>query len=205
LIGWLSRTGLSSQHRLFWQQEHGPESTAGGAFERGLRKCRSSTKSQAVRGAFLVATPRLWEKAGSTSEALASLPTLATVDDADEIEWHLEHSTGATHVLRHSPRMSSSDFGGIRQAAVAGLGVALLPEHSCRDHLEAGRLVWISPDWSGHDGIVHLVFTTWHGLLPAVRSFIDRLAATFPPDMVQDSAMGRGASLPGAPSACPGA
>ncbi|MDU5192525.1 MAG: LysR family transcriptional regulator, partial [Mixta calida] len=29
-------------------------------------------------------------------------------------------------------------------------------------------------------GIVHLVFTTRRGLPPAVRAFIDHLAATFP-------------------------
>ena len=133
---------------------------------------------------ILIAAPRVAKEAGSSLEALASLPTLATVDDADEIEWHLEHSAGAMHVLRHSPRMSCSDFGAIREAAAAGLGVALLPDHSCRDHLEAGHLVRVFPEWSGYEGIVHLVFTTRRGLPPAVRSFIDHLAATFPPDMI---------------------
>ncbi|WP_343714361.1 LysR family transcriptional regulator [Inquilinus sp.] len=133
---------------------------------------------------ILVAAPRVAKQAGSSLEALASLPTLATVDDADEIEWHLEHSGGAAHVLRHSPRMSCSDFGAIREAAVAGLGVALLPDHSCRDHLEAGHLIRVFPEWSGYEGIVHLVFTTRRGLPPAVRGFIDHLAATYPPDML---------------------
>ena len=136
---------------------------------------------------ILIAAPRLAMEAGASLEALASLPTLATIDDADEIEWHLEHSAGAAHVLRHSPRMSCSDFGAIREAAVAGLGIGLLPDHSCREHLEAGHLVRVFPEWSGHEGIVHLVFTTRRGLPPAVRSFIDHLAATFPPDMVSMS------------------
>jgi DNA-binding transcriptional LysR family regulator len=35
------------------------------------------------------------------------------------------------------------------------------------------------PEWGGQLGIVHLVFTTRRGLPPAVRAFIDHLAATF--------------------------
>jgi DNA-binding transcriptional LysR family regulator len=64
-------------------------------------------------------------------------------------------------------------------AAAAGLGVALLPYHTCRSELTGGRRVNILPQWRTEDGIVHLVFTTRRGLPPAVRAFIDHLAAAF--------------------------
>jgi DNA-binding transcriptional LysR family regulator len=62
------------------------------------------------------------------------------------------------------------------------MGVALLPDHSCREALTSGGLVRLFPDWQGQEGIVHLVFTTRRGLPPAVRAFIDHLVATFPSD-----------------------
>ncbi|MHA6769832.1 LysR substrate-binding domain-containing protein [Sphingobium ummariense] len=67
----------------------------------------------------------------------------------------------------------------IRCAAVAGLGVALLPDHACMADLRSGALVHVLPDWRGQEGIVHLIFTTHTGLPPLVRPRIDLLAAHF--------------------------
>jgi DNA-binding transcriptional LysR family regulator len=78
--------------------------------------------------------------------------------------------------------MGCADFAMVRAAAIPGLGVALLPDHSCRQALDEGRLVRILPAWRGARGLVHLVFTTRRGLPPAVRKFIDSLADGFPPD-----------------------
>jgi DNA-binding transcriptional LysR family regulator len=87
-------------------------------------------------------------------------------------------------VLRHQPRMNCNDFTAIRDAAAAGIGVALLPDHVCRADIAAGRLVRLYPGWRGQAGIVHVVFTTRRGLPPAVRAFIDHLAANFPSEVV---------------------
>jgi len=76
--------------------------------------------------------------------------------------------------------MTCSDFGAVRAAAIAGLGVALLPDHICADALGKGQLVHILSDWRAQRGIVHLIFTTRRGLPPAVRALIDHLAAQFP-------------------------
>ena len=68
----------------------------------------------------------------------------------------------------------------MRQAAIAGLGIAILPDHVCRKAMAEGQLVHVLPGWRGLQGIVHLVFTTRRGLPPAVRALIDHLAAGFP-------------------------
>jgi len=77
------------------------------------------------------------------------------------------------------PHMTCVDFGALRDAAVAGLGVALLPDHACSVQLASGELIQVFPEWRTEEGIVHLVFTTRRGLPPAVRAFIDHLAAAF--------------------------
>jgi DNA-binding transcriptional LysR family regulator len=50
-------------------------------------------------------------------------------------------------------------------------------------------LVQVFPDWRSEDGIVHIVFTTRRGLPPAVRAFIDHLAALFARDRPTQQAM----------------
>lgn len=47
------------------------------------------------------------------------------------------------------------------------------------DELADGRLVRLLPDWQPHHGIVHAVFPSRRGLLPAVRALIDYLAMRF--------------------------
>lgn len=134
---------------------------------------------------ILVASPQLASRIADI-EQLASLPMLATSDDANELEWHLETDDGRKHMFRHMPRMGCADFSAVRAAAIAGLGVALLPDHTCRQALQDGTLVRALPAWRGITGIVHLVFTTSKGLPPAVRKFIDHLAANFPRDALDD-------------------
>lgn len=127
---------------------------------------------------ILVASPQLAVRL-QDPEHLARLPTLATSDEDGEVEWHLQTDDGRAHVHRHVPRLGCGDFYAVRDAAIAGLGVALLPDHLCRQALDRGQLVHVLPEWRGHRGLVHLVFTTRRGLSPAVRALIDHLAGGF--------------------------
>lgn len=127
---------------------------------------------------ILVASPQLASTVASVKQ-LALLPALATNDAADSLEWHLEAEDGTTHIVSIEPRLGCEDMAAVQDAAVAGLGVALLPDHVCREALSAGQLVRVLPAWRGLQGIVHLVFTTRRGLPPAVRALIDHLAAGF--------------------------
>jgi DNA-binding transcriptional LysR family regulator len=136
---------------------------------------------------ILVACPQLASQVGSIVQ-LANLPTLATNDAEDDLEWHLEAEDGRKHVVRVQPRMGCEEMATVRDAAIDGLGIALLPDHVCRQAMEAGKLVRLLPDWRGVQGIVHLVFTTRRGLSPAVRALIDHLAAGFPRDVLSKSA-----------------
>ena len=70
----------------------------------------------------------------------------------------------------------------LRAMAIAGLGVALIPDHFCREELNDRRLVRLLPDWCKQPGLVHVVFTTKRGLTPAVRALIDHLVIGFKED-----------------------
>ncbi len=127
---------------------------------------------------ILVATPQLASQVAAV-EQLATLPTLSTNDEQDIVDWNLETAEGRRQTVRVEPRMGCADMDQLLSAALAGLGVALLPDRVCRAALDSGALVRVLPAWHGQIGIVHLVFTTRRGLSPAVRALIDHLAQYF--------------------------
>ena len=141
-----------------------------------MRSLGSSTR-------ILVASPVVANYVRKPDD-LAQLPTLATDDSDTESEWTLETTDGEKMTHRHGARLGCGDMTAVRDAAVSGLGIALLPWHVCMRELEAGQLVQVLPGWRGQKGIVHLVFTTRRGLPPAVRALIDHLAAKFPDDLL---------------------
>ena len=129
---------------------------------------------------ILVASPALANTFGSRDiTRLAELPTLSTSSNDEEATWILEGPEGRTIRHTHAPRLGCGDFYAVREAALSGLGIALLPDHACADALDTGALVRVHPEWSGEDGIIHLVFTTRVGLPPLTRAWIDQLAAGF--------------------------
>lgn len=128
---------------------------------------------------IIVASPQVASQIAGI-EQLASFPVLVTNDAADDLEWHLQTDDGREQVVRITPRLGCEDMATVRDAAIDGLGIAVLPDHVCAAALEAGRLVRVLPPWRGVQGIVHLVFTTRRGLPPSVRALIDHLAAGFP-------------------------
>jgi len=128
----------------------------------------------------LVASPSLAAQcADSDIQTLTSLPTLATVEQAGEVNWKFTHNHLGDKVIKHEPKMTCVDFATIREAAINGLGIALLPDHTCRSAIDKKQLIQVFTDWSADMGIVHIVFTTRRGLPPAVRAFIDHLAVKF--------------------------
>lgn len=144
-----------------------------------MRSLGSSTR-------ILVASPVLASRLRSLAD-LSRYPTLATSDEDAEAEWLLETRDGQTTSHVHQPRLGCADMVAVREAACAGLGVALLPWHVCMQAMEEGRLVQVLPEWYGQQGIVHLVFTTRRGLPVAVRALVDHLAANFPGDLLRNS------------------
>ncbi|GAA3903838.1 LysR family transcriptional regulator [Sphingomonas limnosediminicola] len=128
---------------------------------------------------ILVASPKLANTIGPRILDLQEIPTLSSTELAGPITWSLVGADGAAFDFEHDPRLRCEEFGALRAAAAAGLGVALLPDHVCWGDMDAGRLVRVLPEWHAQEGIVHLVFTNRRGLPPAVRAFIDHLAVTF--------------------------
>ncbi|MDC0710990.1 LysR substrate-binding domain-containing protein [Stigmatella sp. ncwal1] len=127
---------------------------------------------------ILVASPDWARHLGGAKdlEALGSVPTLSSTEQSGQDVWELIGPEQRTAAVRHEPRLACGDFLALREAAIAGLGVSLLPGHSCGAALRSGQLVHVFPDWHAPDGMVHLVFTSRRGLPLPVGALIDHLA-----------------------------
>lgn len=137
----------------------------------------------------LLANPDLMGKL-KTPIVPADLGNLPSIDFAPAHrahQWCLDGPGGATALIGHNPRLVTDDMIFMRIAALAGVGVVQLPDMMVTDDLTSGRLVDVIPDWRPRGGLVHAVFASRRGLLPAVRALLDHLAKAFasPPNVAR--------------------
>jgi DNA-binding transcriptional LysR family regulator len=135
-------------------------------------------KQIGVSRRILVASPDLFAKAGvpMSPADIANFPVLDQGEQSGST-WHLTAENGETISVAVEPRLASGSFDILMAAARQGAGITLLPANYCRDALATGALVRVLPEWSGIDGIIHLVFASRRGMLPSVRAVIDFVAA----------------------------
>lgn len=133
------------------------------------------------RSQSLVASPALLAKHGTPARPadLAALPSLAPGPPHEDHAWSLIGPDGTQATFPHQPRFITGDQIALRRAAVAGVGVVQLPTLMVCDELAAGSLVRLLNDWQPSREIIHVVYPSRSGLLPAVRALIDHLAKSF--------------------------
>jgi DNA-binding transcriptional LysR family regulator len=117
-----------------------------------------------------------------TPEDLHKHPSLFMMRTGVVPMWRLSHSSMGRGevVVPITPRLSSDDMVGLKQAAIAGLGVVALPGYVCRDEMRSGALRRVLPTWIAGDSTLTALMPFRQGLLPSVRAFIDHLTAEFP-------------------------
>lgn len=93
--------------------------------------------------------------------------------------WNLVGPDGAQVALRHRPRLVTRGMVALRAAAIAGVGVVQLPSMMVREQIARGVLVHVIPGWAPRREIIHAVFASRRGLLPAVRALVEFLADRF--------------------------
>lgn len=113
-------------------------------------------------------------------EKPVDLPKFATVASIDDIfdggaRWNLTNLDNRAQQIELKPRLVTSDLRVRLQAAIHGIGIALLPEQVVSAPLKEGLVERVLPQWSGAKNILHLVYPTPRGMLPSVRSLIDYL------------------------------
>jgi len=126
---------------------------------------------------LLVASPVQLARQGTpaTTADLARIDTVAMSAVDGRAVWELVGPDGTALTFQHRPRYVADDLLTLKLAVTGGIGACLLPDYMCSDELRAQALVPVLPGWAPRPGIVHAVFPSRRGLIPAVRRFLDFL------------------------------
>lgn len=124
---------------------------------------------------ILVGSPGLIAEHGEPNalEDIASLPTISMGGVGERATWRFLGEGDAPVELSHRPRLCTDDLFTLRRAALAGVGVGLLPRLLVADDIASGALVRVLPGVSAAAGVVHAVFPSRRGMVPAVRALLD--------------------------------
>jgi DNA-binding transcriptional LysR family regulator len=127
---------------------------------------------------ILVASPQLVRRYGPPAHLadVAHMPIVAMGYAGDKVTWRFQDKDGKSEELVHTPRLHTDDLLALRAAAVQGIGAACLPALAVADELAKGTLVRLLPQLSTRAGIIHAVFPSRRGMIPAVRALLDFLA-----------------------------
>jgi DNA-binding transcriptional LysR family regulator len=130
---------------------------------------------------ILVASPAFIAAHGHP-QALADvgrMPTLSMGIVGKEHTWRFVDVDSNPAELIHSPSLATDDLYTLRRAAIRGVGVACLPKLLIAEDLSSGVLVRVLPPLSFRSGVLHAVFPSRRGMVPAVRALLDALSEGF--------------------------
>ena len=135
----------------------------------------------ADRSMCLVASPELvarFSKPQSPAD-LQHWPSLALSKPQQVYRWCLFGPDNQEVTLHHKPRFVTTDMIALRAAALAGVGIVQLPMLMLNKQIADGSLVRLLPEWRARREVIHLVFPSRRGQLPAVRALIDFLVESY--------------------------
>lgn len=127
-------------------------------------------------GCGVFGAPGYFERKGApqnhTELPRFDLLAVGTVDRRHR--WSL-HGGDAEVSVEFNPRLVCNDLILLRNATLAGLGIANLPAFLCKHDLAEGRLVEVLPGWQTDDLNFFALFADPRGVPVRVRTFIDFL------------------------------
>lgn len=126
----------------------------------------------------LVASPELIATHGEpqTLDDVAHMPTVSMAGADERSTWRFLDPDGEPAELTHAPRLRTDDLFTLRRAALRGIGAVLVPRLLVAKDLADGALIQLLPSLKAHTGIVHAVFPSRRGMVPAVRALLDFLS-----------------------------
>ncbi|QQD17464.1 LysR family transcriptional regulator [Spongiibacter nanhainus] len=130
----------------------------------------------------LLASQSYIDKAGApmTPEELDGHAGLKLGWNSDTGHWVLRASDDSTFSKPYQPLLCSDDMVTLKQAASAGLGIVGLPLYTCRDELQAKRLVRVLPEWTAGSADISLLMPSRQGVPPTVSRFANFLRDELP-------------------------
>ena len=129
----------------------------------------------------LVASPSFVAERGPFPSAASLMKVVGIGPGGDDrSRWQVTSPDGADAEIEYTPALVTDDVHLAQQMALDGVGVAQVPMNLAGPEIEGGRLVHLLPDHRLTAHRLHAVFPSRRGLVPAVRAFIEFLAAELP-------------------------
>ena len=145
------------------------------AFRGGQLDDSSLIARKLASGSFVVCASAGYLQAAGRPETLADLKRHACIVHGKSLvnaTWSLQGPGGAVQV-RLNGRLAANSLMFALRAAVAGLGLVLLPDGIAAPEIAAGRLERVLPDWETARGGLYVVYPSNRHQPAAVRAFVD--------------------------------
>lgn len=153
-----------------------------------LRDSSLVAKSLGTTRLRLFGSPKLKGNALPRSvEDLREARTIWFPRPRQQPSWQLVEDGGKTLDVALSPVLRINDFNAIKQATVAGMGVALIPEMSCLRELARRELVMLLPEWGAAHATVFAVYPSRKYMPAKTRAFIEAMQAALAPNVTVTS------------------
>ncbi|WP_236515528.1 LysR family transcriptional regulator [Sandaracinus amylolyticus] len=107
-----------------------------------------------------------------TPEQLAEHECVVLTSEGPVVRWPFRGAKGPT-MITVDGRVRTNGFEMSRAAALAGLGIAIVPEYACAQDLRGGKLRSVLDDFAIDAGGVWIVFASARYLSARVRSFVE--------------------------------
>jgi DNA-binding transcriptional LysR family regulator len=140
-------------------------------------------RALAVTRHWFLASPALIARCG-VPQGPDDLKTLPSVGGIFPVEhgarhlWRLEGPAGQRRTIAYSPRLVSEDLLVLREAVLAGYGIADLPPSIFKNEIADGRLIRLLPEWQLPEVSMYMMYPSRQGLPVAVRMLVDHLMAS---------------------------
>lgn len=130
---------------------------------------------------LLLASPQYLRARGAPRriDDLAKHDCIATTAHDGFSSWTLVQDR-AKRRFTFAPRFYVSEFAAAHRAALAGVGIALLPESPCAEDIAKKRLVRVLPSVQGEPGGVHLLYRAHRSLTLTVKTLVAQFLADLP-------------------------
>jgi DNA-binding transcriptional LysR family regulator len=89
--------------------------------------------------------------------------------------WELLNEKGVRQSVQVQGSFAANNLMAIRELALKGRGIALLPLVNCGDEVRAGKVKVILPEWSSDPSPMHVVYPAHRFVAPKVQAFVEFL------------------------------
>ena len=138
------------------------------------------TRTVGSAGRIVVAAPSYFERRGVPMRPadLAGHSCIVHRLSPDSASWRFDGPEGH-EAIEVTGSLQANDSEIVRQAALAGHGIALLPNLMVLEDVQTGRLVQVLPDWRSETRTIAVVYPSRRHLPPRTRAVIDFLIGEF--------------------------